>query len=272
MTMFLILFLVVHMVSNVSSYPDHKDIHDLVSNIKGVLLQNEERMNFLEKKTQKNEEQMSFLEKKTQKIQTLENENERLKQTLEQVQHDIQKLTMNVTNARELMNANRIMIQSLNVSCCKEPITTLIPTAITTTPTPSIQTRWIYKYGASSYYWSKNQGIKSSWYEAKAWCEAMGGGSQFVKVESSRENTYLKSVVGRVDTWMGASDIKSEGTFRWTDDSSMDFADWSRWEPSTGNQGAYEDCVHFNRLKNGHWNDYSCHDLKYFICEREVHA
>jgi len=120
----LILFLAADLVSNVSSDPDHKDVHELVSNINRVLLQNEERIN--------------FLERKTEKIQTLEKENERMKQELKEAQSDIQK------------------IQSLQVSCCKELTTTLTPTTYTTartttaTPTPRSELPVIVLNGVSS--------------------------------------------------------------------------------------------------------------------------
>jgi hypothetical protein len=66
------------------------------------------------------------------------------------------------------------------------------------------------------------------------------------------------------DTWIGASDLASEGQFIWADGSALQFENWAAAQPD--NFGGTEDCVE-KRLLNGGWVDAPCSTLKGVLCE-----
>merc|ERR1719494_1049516 len=97
---------------------------------------------------------------------------------------------------------------------------------------PSDKTGWNWKFGKSAYYWSKPRGFMSTWEEARLWCMSMGKTSHLVKIETKEENDYLKEQFRGYDSWIGLSDVETEGTFRWVDGSQLAFSHWYPGQPS----------------------------------------
>ena len=126
---------------------------------------------------------------------------------------------------------------------------------------------WNWKFGKSTYYWSKEQRLKSTWDSARISCQLLGKASHLVKIETKEENDYLKKQFGGYDSWIGLSDVEREGTFRWVDGSLVGFSYWYPGKPN--NSGQNEDCVYIENSYNNMWNDAPCTINMYFICERE---
>jgi hypothetical protein len=102
------------------------------------------------------------------------------------------------------------------------------------------------------------------WAAARAFCEDLGGG--LVIIEDEAENAFL-SAQAIENPWIGLSDLGTEGTFRWTDDSSPLYTPWAEGEPNDYN--AVEDCGQLYPAARK-WNDSDCALLKAYICEATV--
>ena len=68
------------------------------------------------------------------------------------------------------------------------------------------------------------------------------------------------------DTWIGLSDQRSEGNWRWVGTQIHgQFFDWNPGEP---NNYKNEDCVGFCINHEYRWNDFSCNDKLRPLCEK----
>ena len=100
------------------------------------------------------------------------------------------------------------------------------------------------------------------WYEAKRVCEDMGG--YLCCVESAPELEFLKPHIPSDNSvWLGATDVKSLGNWKWVNGSPWEFSQWCPGQPDNFDGGE-----HFLACygKTHLWNDAG--DLPYpFICE-----
>ncbi|XP_068731171.1 macrophage mannose receptor 1-like [Montipora capricornis] len=120
-----------------------------------------------------------------------------------------------------------------------------------------------------------------SWTEAEIYCKAVEGG-HLLSLRHPKENRWvterirqIRWVVGFSKFWIGASDIKDEGTFRWSDDSTNPAVNYTRWavgQPSTvDNRRRKEHCVAINADPNwGKWSDERCVIATPFACKSRV--
>ena len=106
------------------------------------------------------------------------------------------------------------------------------------------------------------------WFVAEASCGF--GGYSIVTVNSEDENDFLTDIAELfVDAgytnywWLGYTDQGSEGDFYWASGSSS-YENWNSGEP---NNSGNEDCVELYPFGEGRWNDISCWDTNYFVCE-----
>lgn len=56
-----------------------------------------------------------------------------------------------------------------------------------------------------------------SWATAQSACQSLGTGFDLVRVDDGAENTFVQGQLGNTDTWIGANDRATEGTWRWPD-------------------------------------------------------
>ena len=104
-----------------------------------------------------------------------------------------------------------------------------------------------------------------SWGSAQGKCATMG--ANLPSIHSQEENVYVQSLHGGERSWLGLTDINSEGNFVWSDGSPFKFKHWASGQP---NNYGNEDCVHtLGFLKNHHyeWNDVNCTDCHRFTCK-----
>ena len=108
------------------------------------------------------------------------------------------------------------------------------------------------------------------WKEAYKFCEQQGG--HLVTINSTDEQSFIhnlvKSTNSRKYTWLGATDIYSEGKWKWITGDSLSYSNWADGEPNNSNDEDY--LMLYN--ETGKWND--SHDIYYdfsdsysFICE-----
>ena len=104
--------------------------------------------------------------------------------------------------------------------------------------------------------WSGSQGI----------CAALG--ANLPSIHSQEVNVYVQSLHGGEHSWLGLSDINTEGTFVWSDGTPFDFHYWAKHQPNNFHN---EDCVHtlglFHNSKYK-WNDVNCTDCHRFTCKK----
>ena len=94
---------------------------------------------------------------------------------------------------------------------------------------------------------------------AKLACMNMNAHLAYLK--TAAVDTAAEALVGSVDTWIGASDLVTEGTFVWDDGSALGFANWHTGVGLAGGSGAtyQEDCVIVAGARVGkQWDDRPC--------------
>lgn len=94
---------------------------------------------------------------------------------------------------------------------------------------------------------------KKSWTNARASCEQMGG--YLVTVTSEEERLFLMNHFlkgSRRSFWAGATDLETEGQWKWITGEPFNFADWAEGEPNNEND---EDYLELPPYFNYQWND-----------------
>jgi len=125
-----------------------------------------------------------------------------------------------------------------------------------------------YKYDEKSRRAFKLHKKKKSWQDAQQTCQNEGG--NLITVDTPEINNILKSKKELI--WIGASDLKTEGTFAWTNGKIVwkngNKLSYSNWMPGEPNDHAKnEDCTEVNYGQPGQWNDRPCSQRHYFMCE-----
>jgi hypothetical protein len=119
-----------------------------------------------------------------------------------------------------------------------------------------------------------------SWQDARTACQARGTGWDLTTIHSAARNSFLTNLLGTLaDAWVGASDLQSEGAWRWLGDSGAfwngngatgsaagnAFVSWTAGTNPEPNGGELSDCL---RLRaGGGWADLQCATLFAAICE-----
>ncbi|HVZ34022.1 MAG TPA: C-type lectin domain-containing protein, partial [Polyangiaceae bacterium] len=101
-----------------------------------------------------------------------------------------------------------------------------------------------------------------------------------VTIHSAQRNVWLSALLGSVaDAWVGASDMQTEGAWRWVGDGApfwngsggmgspvgSAYVNWSLGSNPEPNGGDASDCL---RLRSGGgWADYQCNSPFASICE-----
>ncbi len=112
--------------------------------------------------------------------------------------------------------------------------------------------------------------------QANASTRCTGAGMYPVRVDGSAENRFLRASIG-ADSWIGANDLATEGTWIWSVDGQAFWQGasdggpvagrYSNWNAGEPNDASGEDCAQL--LTSGFWNDLSCAGSLAYICEGE---
>ena len=119
-----------------------------------------------------------------------------------------------------------------------------------------------------------------AWSTAKESCQALG--AALVKIDSSVENDFISNnfltYSPATKYWIGLNDLRNEGQFEWSDESSLSgYTNWLGSNPN--NWGGSEDCVsiawgvHYWGLvdfRNPQWNDENCATRNGYMCEKSA--
>ena len=105
-----------------------------------------------------------------------------------------------------------------------------------------------------------------SWSGSQGKCSVLG--ANLPSIHNQEENVYVQNLHSGEHSWLGLTDINSEGTFVWSDGTSFNFHYWASHQP---NNFKNEDCVHTLGFLRGHeykWNDVNCSDCHNFTCQK----
>lgn len=94
---------------------------------------------------------------------------------------------------------------------------------------------------------------------AKLACTNMNAHLAYLKTAAL--DTAAEAMIGMTNTWIGASDLATEGTFLWDDGSALVFTNWHTGEPNAGGPNAtyQEDCVIIAGARvDKQWDDRPC--------------
>ena len=109
-----------------------------------------------------------------------------------------------------------------------------------------------------------------SWESAKAVCKTKGGYLTDIldagEVEAIKKTMLLAgSTVTYDQVWIGANDLKKEGTWVWDHSGAeLQYTDWYAGEP---NNGGRENCATILPKRDMKWNDMVCDQKLPFICK-----
>lgn len=116
-----------------------------------------------------------------------------------------------------------------------------------------------YASFAGHAYWTCS-GVKS-YAAARAVCRRSG--FDLTIINDAGENAFVQERVGKgKQGWIGYSDARVEGIFRWVDESVGSYLSFASGEPNSSE----EDCVELLG-DSGLWNDKSCAQQNVFVCE-----
>ena len=102
-------------------------------------------------------------------------------------------------------------------------------------------------------------------------CVAWGG--HLASVESLEEDAFLGAWPALVGIgfwdgsglWLGGTDARADGDFRWSDDRALSYVGWASDQPNNG-QGI--DCIEKRNDPTQRWYDRRCVDGERYVCER----
>ncbi|XP_052067137.1 macrophage mannose receptor 1-like [Mytilus californianus] len=108
---------------------------------------------------------------------------------------------------------------------------------------------------------------KRTWFQARDYCRSIG--TDLVSVHNEKETNFLINSFTRKFLWIGLSNFKNNGSYMWSDGTSLDYTYWGRTEPNDVNNN--ENCAHLFLSKSKKWNDNSCFMSFRFICKRQIY-
>lgn len=96
-----------------------------------------------------------------------------------------------------------------------------------------------------------------TWPQAKAACDALPG--HLAKVASAGDEAIVAQVSLNADSFLGATDAATEGTFLWEDGTPLAYTDFRTGEPNNGGGMYQEDClVYAGKKTPPGWDDRPC--------------
>lgn len=109
--------------------------------------------------------------------------------------------------------------------------------------------------------------------DAQAGCAASG--AHLAILRNAQDAQVAQTLVGANTAFLGLTDQILEGTFVWSDGSSLIYTDWYAGEPNDGGGVYPEDCAVISGARTGQWDDRPCEPitdvgggLYSYLCQR----
>ena len=95
----------------------------------------------------------------------------------------------------------------------------------------------------------------TSWEEAQAFCEAMGGSLAVITSQEENDALYAYMIsTGCQSAYFGLSDSSQEGIWVWVSGEESDYRNWAAGEPNKQNSGENY-AMFYYKYSDGTWND-----------------
>nr|WVG99556.1 C-type lectin-like protein [Pseudonaja textilis] len=112
---------------------------------------------------------------------------------------------------------------------------------------------------------------RKTWEDAEAACVQRQNSSHLASIHSLAESLYIQTVISNrlvffTDVWIGLNDPGKNRTWKWSDDSNVDYTSWERSEPGNADGGEY--CAQLTSISRHYrWEAAECESKKFFICK-----
>ena len=114
-----------------------------------------------------------------------------------------------------------------------------------------------------------------SWSDAKKYCKENDATLPIIRDFYMNSETFIRCNNSLMDgCWLGLSDLEKEDNWKWEDNTTLGFSDYSNWkagEPNNQHREG-ENCAEFagGLLDGSEWNDAECSARKKIICSKPV--
>ena len=105
-----------------------------------------------------------------------------------------------------------------------------------------------------------------NWYEAEAYCKAIGGSLASFKSFNGYYNFRIGqqlSLKGDRAFWIGLNILDKDKGYQWSDESPVSYQNWAFGQPD--NHNGAENCVETRAA--GTWYDSNCYASKGYVCK-----
>ncbi|XP_067325700.1 C-type lectin LmsL-like [Anolis sagrei] len=115
---------------------------------------------------------------------------------------------------------------------------------------------------------------KMTWPEAEIECQTYQRGAHLASLLSHAEILVVANHISAYqtevsDVWIGLHDIRHNGRWRWSDESTYNYKAWMMGAPNNLEKNEY--CVELKHFTDfTQWNDAKCHKLNAYICKHEL--
>ena len=118
--------------------------------------------------------------------------------------------------------------------------------------------------------WKRNcyklSAAPANWTSANLSC--IGQSSHLISIHNPDENNLLSGLAHILSqpapVWIGLTDISYEGSYKWSDGTTLNHSQW-RIEPPSGN--GLQDCSYFDASQQS-WSISECGVNRHFVCKR----
>ena len=95
-------------------------------------------------------------------------------------------------------------------------------------------------------------------------------GGNLASIETQEEQDTVAQLAEVNGTWIGLSDILSEGNAAWADGAPLSFINWRNNQPNNGGMGQH--CVWMRGTDAGNdpgtWDDIICNKMNAYACQK----
>ncbi|KAB5518549.1 hypothetical protein PHYPO_G00167340 [Pangasianodon hypophthalmus] len=111
---------------------------------------------------------------------------------------------------------------------------------------------------------------KKHWDDSRKYCTDRG--ADLVIINSREEQEFISKYFGSTEAWIGLTDSKTEGEFKWVDGKPLTTAFW--WDGEPNDYRHNEDCAvtgySYAKSNISTWADYPCNRSVVGICEMKI--
>ncbi|NXL83123.1 MRC1 protein, partial [Alectura lathami] len=155
-----------------------------------------------------------------------------------------------------------------NLFLCKQLVEGATPPPPPTSPQlPSCPEEWETTPHSSFCFkiFQRGKEKMQTWFGARDFCRAIGGDLACIHSEEEQKLIGTLRKDYHSSYWMGLNALDSDGGFKWSDGSPVNFEKWANGEPN--NYDGNEKCGVFYGYGDMKWNDLFCEHMQDYVCQ-----